>query len=90
MQQIRDEAHRFAVSFHRARRTKRQITSELLEIPGVGKRTTRKLLSHFGSVDKLRRVSVEELAQVVKRVQALRVFEYLAGSINNPSSRSNI
>src|SRR5208337_2254180 len=78
IQQIRDEAHRFAVTFHRARRTKREITSELLEIPGVGKRTTGKLLAQFGSISKLRKVSLEELAQVVKQSQAKRVFEHLA------------
>jgi excinuclease ABC subunit C len=78
IQQIRDEAHRFAVTFHRARRTKREITSELLEIPGVGKRTTNKLLTQFGSISKLREVSLEELAQVVKQSQAKRVYEHLA------------
>jgi excinuclease ABC subunit C len=77
IQQIRDEAHRFAVTFHRARRTKREITSELLEIPGVGKRTTNKLLTQFGSISKLRKVSLEELAQVVKQAQAKRVYDYL-------------
>jgi len=80
IQQIRDEAHRFAVTFHRARRAKREVTSELLQIPGVGERTTRKLLSQFGSVGKLRRVTLEELAQVVKQSQAKRVFEYLSGN----------
>ena len=80
IQQIRDEAHRFAVTFHRARRTKREITSELLEIPGVGKRTTNKLLSQFGSISKLRKVSLEEMAQVVKQSQAKRVFDYLAAN----------
>jgi excinuclease ABC subunit C len=79
IQQIRDEAHRFAVTFHRARRSKREITSELLQIPGVGKRTTSKLLTQFGSISKLRKVSLEELAQVVKQAQAKRVFDYLAG-----------
>jgi len=78
IQQIRDEAHRFAVTFHRARRSKREITSELLEIPGVGKRTTNKLLAQFGSIGKLRKVSLEELAQVVKQTQAKRVYDYLA------------
>ena len=80
IQQIRDEAHRFAVTFHRARRTKREITSELLEIPGVGKKTTGKLLTQFGSINELRKVSLEELAQVVKQSQAKRVFEYLTES----------
>ena len=80
IQQIRDEAHRFAVTFHRARRDRRKLTSEILQIPGVGERATRKLLSHFGSVSRLRRVSVEELAQVVRRPQALRVHAHFAGA----------
>jgi excinuclease ABC subunit C len=80
IQQIRDEAHRFAVTFHRARRAKREVTSELLEIPGVGEKTTRKLLNQFGSLSKLRKVSLEEMAQVIKQSQAKRVFEYLSAS----------
>jgi excinuclease ABC subunit C len=80
IQQIRNEAHRFAVTFHRARRAKREITSELLQIPGVGKRTANKLLNQFGSVGKLREVSLEEMAQVVKQSQARKVFEYFAAS----------
>jgi excinuclease ABC subunit C len=93
IQQIRDEAHRFAVTFHRARRSKREITSELLQIPGVGKRTTSKLLTQFGSISKLRGVSLEEMAQVVKRAQAKRVFDYLGADsriVGSPSSRTNI
>jgi excinuclease ABC subunit C len=78
IQQIRDEAHRFAVTFHRSRRTRREITSELLQIPGVGKRTTNKLLAQFGSVGKLRKVSVEELGQVVQKSVAERVHQYLS------------
>ena len=80
IQQIRDEAHRFAVTFHRSRRAKREVGTELLQIPGVGERTARKLLSQFGSLSKLRNVSLEELAQVVKRPQAQRVFEYLSAN----------
>jgi len=79
IQQIRDEAHRFAVTFHRARRTGRELTTDLLKIPGVGEKTARKLLSHFGSVNTLRNLSVEELAQVVKPTQAKRIHEYLSG-----------
>jgi excinuclease ABC subunit C len=78
IQQIRDEAHRFAVTFHRARRAKREITTELLQIPGVGERTARKLLTQFGSLSRLRKLSLEELAQVVKQSHAKRVFEYFA------------
>jgi excinuclease ABC subunit C len=78
VQQIRDEAHRFAVTFHRARRAKREVTTELVQIPGVGEKTARKLLSHFGSFNKLRALSPEELGQVVKPSQAQRIFEYLS------------
>jgi excinuclease ABC subunit C len=80
IQQIRDEAHRFAVTFHRARRLKREVTTELLQVPGVGQRTAGKLLSQFGSLSKLRKVSLEEMAQVVKKSQAKRVFEYLSAN----------
>jgi len=97
IQQIRDEAHRFAVTFHRARRAKREVTTELLQIPGVGERTARKLLSQFGSLGRLREVSLEELAQVVKQSQAKRVYEYLSANRaitvakdNNPSGRPNV
>jgi len=78
IQQIRDEAHRFAVTFHRSRRSAREITTELLEIPGVGEKTARKLLSHFGSLAKLRALSPEELGQVVTTVQAQQIYEYFA------------
>ena len=78
IQQIRDEAHRFAVSFHRARRSAREIATELVRIPGVGEKTARKLLSHFGSVEAIRKLSAEELGQVVTASQARRIHEYLA------------
>ena len=80
IQQIRDEAHRFAVAFHRARRSKRELASELLAIPGVGERTAKKLLAHFGSLGKLRSITLEELSQVVSRAQAARIVEHLRGT----------
>jgi len=80
IQQIRDEAHRFAVAFHRARRSKRELASELLAIPGVGERTAKKLLAHFGSVGKLRSITLEELSQVVSRAQAALIVEHLRGT----------
>ena len=77
VQRIRDEAHRFAVTFHRKRRTRRELASELLEIPGVGERTAKRLLEHFGSLRKLRTVSQAELAQIVTQKQAVRIVDYL-------------
>ena len=77
IQQIRDEAHRFAVSFHRKRRSGRELTTDLVNIPGVGAKTARKLLSQFGSFSALKSLSLEELGQVVKPSQAKRIHEYL-------------
>ena len=77
IQLIRDEAHRFAVTFHRARRSKRELSSDLLTIAGVGERTAKKLLAHFGSLTSLRSVTLEELSQVVTPAQAARIIEHL-------------
>ncbi|HEV7219957.1 MAG TPA: excinuclease ABC subunit UvrC [Terriglobales bacterium] len=70
IQLIRDEAHRFAVTFHRKRRQMRDRATELREIPGVGERTTRRLLEHFGSVQAVRQADVSALSAVVTRSQA--------------------
>jgi excinuclease ABC subunit C len=70
IQLIRDEAHRFAVTFHRKRRQMRDRSTELLEIPGVGARTTRRLLEHFGSVQAVKQADAAALSAVVTRVQA--------------------
>src|SRR4029077_1548561 len=76
IQQIRDETHRFAVTFHRQRRGKRQTTSALLEIPGVGPKTTQRLLREFGSIANVRRAGVERLSKVVARKSAERVLAH--------------
>jgi excinuclease ABC subunit C len=80
IQQIRDETHRFAVTFHRQRRGKRQTSSKLLEIPGVGPRTTQRLLREFGSVANIRRAGLEGLSRVVARRSAEKILEYLEKS----------
>jgi len=77
IQQIRDETHRFAVTFHRQRRSSRRLRTSLTEIPGVGERTARKLLRKFGSVARLRELTVEDLATELPRFQAQRVFSGL-------------
>jgi excinuclease ABC subunit C len=79
IQQIRDETHRFAVSFHRQRRSKRTIQTGLENIPGVGPRTAQKLLRRFGSIAHLRLASVEQIARVVPRAIAERVSAHLEG-----------
>ena len=73
IQSIRDEAHRFAVTFHRSRRNARQLTSELDAIRGVGPRTVQKLLKEFGSSELVRAASEDQLAAVVGRAAARRV-----------------
>lgn len=77
IQQIRDEAHRFAVTFHRARRGSRQLTTDLLKIPGVGAKTAKKLLAHYGSMEALKSLSAEELSQVIRPSQARKVSQAL-------------
>ena len=62
LQHIRDEAHRFAVTYHRQKRAKRQLASPLDEIPGVGPSRKRALLKRFGSLAKLARADVEQIA----------------------------
>ena len=76
VQQIRDEAHRFAVTFHRKRRQMRDRSTELLEIPGVGVSTTRRLLQHFGSLQAVKDADVAALSAVVTRSQAQAILEH--------------
>jgi excinuclease ABC subunit C len=85
IQQIRDETHRFAVTFHRQRRGKRQTHSALHEIPGVGPKTAQKLLKEFGSVANIQRAGVEKLSEVISRKSAERI---LAG-LSHPAEHSN-
>ena len=70
IQLIRDEAHRFAVTFHRKRRQIRDRSTELREIPGIGESTTRRLLEHFGSVQAVKQADEAALSSVVTRIQA--------------------
>jgi excinuclease ABC subunit C len=76
VQLIRDEAHRFAVTFHRKRRQIRDRATELREIPGVGERTTRRLLEHFGSLQAVKQADVAALSAVVTRSQAEAILQH--------------
>ncbi|HLH31806.1 MAG TPA: excinuclease ABC subunit UvrC [Terriglobia bacterium] len=76
IQQIRDESHRFAITFHRERRSRRTLTSELSQIEGVGLKTTQKLLTHFGSLTKIREASEQDLQSIVTRPQAAAVWQH--------------
>jgi len=76
VQLIRDEAHRFAVTFHRKRRQMRDRSTELLQIPGVGASTTRRLLEHFGSLQAVKQAYASALSAVVTRVQAEAILSH--------------
>ena len=76
VQSIRDEAHRFAVTFHRTRRNAQTLTSELVRIEGVGEKTVQKLLKHFGSSELVRTANEEQLTGIVGRAAARRVKRY--------------
>lgn len=73
IQTIRDEAHRFAVTFHRTRRNASRLTSELESVPGIGKKTVEKLLRHFGSSERVRLATEDDVAAVAGRAAARRV-----------------
>jgi excinuclease ABC subunit C len=73
---IRDETHRYALSFHRQRRTTRDFTSELIAIPGVGEKRKERLLRNFGSLKRVSEASMEELRPFVGEEQARRIVEY--------------
>ena len=77
LQQIRDEAHRFGITFHRKLRGKAQIESALKNIKGVGEKTEQRLLLRFGSVARIASASVEDIAELVGRPFAERILEQL-------------
>ncbi|MGI9070189.1 MAG: excinuclease ABC subunit UvrC [Bryobacteraceae bacterium] len=77
IQAIRDEAHRFAVTFHRTRRNAQRLSSELHEVPGIGQKTVEKLLRTFGSLERLRQATDEDLARVVGTGAATRLRAFL-------------
>ena len=79
IQQIRDEAHRFAITFHRKRREMRDHATELREVPGVGGMTTRRLLQHFGSLRAVKQANYAALTAVVTDKQAKAILEFFQG-----------
>jgi excinuclease ABC subunit C len=79
VQMVRDESHRFAVTFHRKRRQMRDRKSELLEIPGIGERTRQRLLQHFGSVRAVQEADAGALNAILTKPQAEAVLKHFAG-----------
>jgi len=76
VQMVRDESHRFAVTFHRKRRQMRDRASELLEIPGIGQRTRQRLLQHFGSVRAVQQADAAALSAILNKVQTEAVLKH--------------
>ncbi len=77
IQQARNEAHRFAISFHRDLRSKNFLGTQLTNIPGIGKVTAEKLLKNFGSITRLKDTPVEEIEKIIGKVNTKKVLEYL-------------
>ena len=82
LQQIRDEAHRFGITFHRKLRSKAQVESALSGIKGVGEKTEQRLLLHFGSVARIASASIDDLSKIVGKQLAVRISEELNNKEN--------
>ena len=80
LQQIRDEAHRFGITFHRKLRSKAQVDSALRSIKGVGEKTEQRLIMHFGSVQRIAAASIDDIAALVGRQLAERIHNELNGN----------
>lgn len=78
IQHLRDEAHRFAITFHRQKRSKKQTNTELTEIDGIGSKTAEKLLSHFKSIKKIKQAPEKELASIVGSKKAITILEHFS------------
>ncbi len=80
LQKVRDEAHRFAVSFHRNKRSKRTIKTELTQISGIGKKTAQQLLKEFGSVKSVQNAALEDLQEEIGEKTGQKVYQYFHSS----------
>ena len=89
LQFIRDEAHRFAITFHRLKRSKKPLKSEVQGMEGIGEKTATKLLKHFRSVKKMREASPEEIEQVVGKAKSKLVLQALSGNHGDSSVGSS-
>ncbi|MFC2133327.1 excinuclease ABC subunit UvrC [Bacteroidota bacterium] len=81
LQHVRDEAHRFAINFHRQRRDKRTLSTELTDIKGIGAKVAKKLLTKFESIDKIRSASEVELENVIGKAKAKLIYEFYSDKL---------
>ena len=82
MTQIQDEVHRFAISYHKSKRSKAQIKSQLDDIQGVGPAYKQKLLRHFGSISKIKSATVDELTEIVGTSRASSIYEFFNSDLS--------
>jgi len=85
IQQLRDEAHRFGITFHRNQRSKGTFVTELERIPGIGKTSSQKLLKHFKSVKNIREASQEELMKIINTKQTAALISYFETNKKSPA-----
>jgi excinuclease ABC subunit C len=78
IQHLRDEAHRFGVTFHRKVRTKKGINTELEEIQGIGQRSIQQLLTHFKSVEEIKNAKFEKISKIVGKDKATKIVNYFS------------
>jgi excinuclease ABC subunit C len=82
IQQLRDEAHRFGITFHRQKRSKSQIASELDGVKGIGKETKKKLLTRFKSIKRIRQAPQEEISELIGKSKAALIRQWIDGNNN--------
>lgn len=87
--QIQDEVHRFAISFHRNKRSKRQTISELDEIPGIGTKTKETLLKKYKTVSKIKATEQIEIEQLIGKKKAMALYDYFVNNNNNLTTQQN-
>jgi excinuclease ABC subunit C len=84
IQQLRDEAHRFGITFHRQKRSKSQIRSELDDLKGIGRETKKKLLTRFKSIKRIREATDEEITELIGKSKATLIREWINEHRNKP------
>jgi excinuclease ABC subunit C len=90
LQRVRDEAHRFAINYHRSKRSKRMTASALDSVPGLGEHRRKALVAHFGSLARLREATVDEIISVpgIGVATATAVLDALRGDNAGPGTES--
>jgi excinuclease ABC subunit C len=88
LQRIRDEAHRFAITFHRSRREQRTLTTELKRIPGIGPKLSRKLLQSFGSLTRVKQAEEDKISEIIGPSKARLIREYFESQNEQDTSEA--